>query len=99
MEYSFPALDMLSISASACPGSDYSQSSIDLARAVAKQRDMASVQWIVDDVLHSTISERYGIPLPVLSTDKMLCHQVLCVYVVLTVMPSPVKGGSFTNVL
>ena len=39
-------------------GSDYSQSSIDLARAVAKQRGIDSVQWRVDDVLHTGLTDR-----------------------------------------
>ena len=39
-------------------GSDYSQSSIDLARAVAERRGMDCVQWRVDDVLHTGITER-----------------------------------------
>ena len=39
-------------------GSDYSQSSIDLARAVAKRRGVNCVQWRVDDVLHPSSTER-----------------------------------------
>ena len=42
----------------ACAGSDYSQSSIDLARAVAERRGMDCVQWRVDDVVHTGLTER-----------------------------------------
>ena len=50
-------------------GSDYSQSSIDLARAVAKRRGVDSVQWCVDDVLHTDLTGRcvlslHAAPLP-----------------------------------
>ena len=42
------------------PGSDYSQASIDLAKAVAKRRGVTGVRWIVGDVLQSSVSDRYG---------------------------------------
>ncbi len=45
-----------------CAGSDYSQPSIELARAVAERRGVTNVQWLVDDVLHSSIQDRCEAP-------------------------------------
>ena len=45
-----------------CPGSDYSQASIDLAKAVARRRGMTGVKWVVGDVLQSSVSDRYKFP-------------------------------------
>ncbi len=54
-------------------GSDYSQSSVDLARAVAERRGMDSVQWCVDDILHTGLTDRCAIHLHALSFIEILC--------------------------
>ncbi len=44
-------------------GSDYSEAAIQLARAVAEKRGITSVRWVVDDLLHTSISDRYASPM------------------------------------
>lgn len=44
-------------------GSDYSVAAIQLARAVAEKRDITSVRWVVDDLLHTSISDRCASPM------------------------------------
>ena len=36
-------------------GSDYSQPSIQLAAAVAQHRRVEGVEWLLDDILHTTL--------------------------------------------
>ncbi|CAL8468136.1 g7675 [Coccomyxa elongata] len=42
-------------------GSDYSEAAIQLARAVAENRGIISVRWVVDDLLHTSISDRFDV--------------------------------------
>ncbi|EIE20666.1 S-adenosyl-L-methionine-dependent methyltransferase [Coccomyxa subellipsoidea C-169] len=42
-------------------GSDYSAAAIKLAAAVAERRGVRSVNWVVDDLLHSSISDRFEV--------------------------------------
>lgn len=45
-------------------GSDYSAQSINLAKAIAKRRDVSNIKWIQDDLLDTRISSRYTSGLP-----------------------------------
>lgn len=42
-------------------GSDYSEASIKLARAIADRRGITSVRWVIDDLLHSGLTDRCAV--------------------------------------
>lgn len=59
-------------------GSDYSPAAIQLAGAVAERRDMQSVRWLVDDLLHTCILDRLFVLSSRLSVTHQLALSELC---------------------
>lgn len=54
-------LELASCGFSNLTGTDYSEAAIQLAQAVAENRGITSVRWVVDDLLHTCIPERFDV--------------------------------------